>query len=50
VRPAAAGNIAATIQTPFFYTGPNVARVNVAMEIPASALKFEKEKAGSRRR
>jgi hypothetical protein len=44
VSGSAAGNIAATIQTPFFYTGPNVARVNIAMEIPASALKFEKEK------
>lgn len=39
-----AGNVAATIQLPFFYTGANVARVNVAMEIPADALKFEKVK------
>ena len=41
---SAPGSIAATIQTPFFYTGPNVARVNVAMEIPADTLKFEKQK------
>ena len=39
-----AGNIAATMQAPFFYTGPNVARVNVAMEIPADTLKFDKQK------
>jgi VWFA-related protein len=39
-----AGNVAASIQLPYFYTGPNEARVNVAMEIPADALKFEKQK------
>jgi len=39
-----AGSVAASIQLPYFYTGPNVARVNVAMEIPADALKFEKQK------
>lgn len=39
-----AGNVAASIQLPFFYTGPNQARVNVAMEIPANVLKFEKQK------
>lgn len=39
-----AGNIAASIQLPYFYTGANVARVNVAMEIPPDALKFEKVK------
>lgn len=38
------GNIVASMQTPFFYTGPNVARVNVAMDIPGSALKFDKQK------
>jgi VWFA-related protein len=41
---AQAGNVAATMQLPYFYTGPNVARVNVAMEIPADVLKFEKQK------
>jgi VWFA-related protein len=39
-----AGSVAASIQLPFFYTGPNEARVNVAMEIPADVLKFEKQK------
>jgi VWFA-related protein len=39
-----AGNVAASIQLPYFYTGANVARVNVAMEIPADALKFDKQK------
>jgi VWFA-related protein len=39
-----AGNVAASIQLPYFYTGPNQARVNVAMEIPADVLKFEKQK------
>jgi VWFA-related protein len=39
-----AGNVAASMQLPYFYTGPNVARVNVAMEIPSDVLKFEKQK------
>ncbi|MGA3190567.1 MAG: hypothetical protein ABSF22_25970, partial [Bryobacteraceae bacterium] len=39
-----AGNITATMQAPYFFTGGNVARVNVAIEIPPSSLKFEKEK------
>lgn len=39
-----AGTIAASMELPFFYTGPNQARVNVAMEIPSNALKFDKEK------
>jgi VWFA-related protein len=38
------GNVAAAIQAPFFYTSPNTARVNVAMDIPSNALKFEKVK------
>jgi VWFA-related protein len=32
---------AASIQAPFFYVAPNVARVHVAMEIATEALKFE---------
>ena len=32
------------MQLPFFYTSPNEARVNVAMEIATNDLKFEKEK------
>jgi VWFA-related protein len=39
-----AGNVTATIQLPYFYTGANEARVNVAMEIPGDTLKFEKQK------
>ena len=32
------------MQLPYFFTSPNTARVNVAMEIPVSTLKFEKVK------
>jgi hypothetical protein len=38
------GNVAATMAVPFFYTSNNVARINLAMEIPTSSIKFEKEK------
>jgi VWFA-related protein len=41
---AQAGNIAASMQLPFFYTGTNTARVNVAMDFPTDSIKFEKEK------
>ena len=41
---AQAGDVGGSMQLPFFYTSPNVARVNVAMEISTSDLKFEKEK------
>ena len=34
----------AAIQTPYFYTSANTARVNLAMEIPAGSIKFEKVK------
>ena len=39
-----AGNIPATLAAPFFYTAPNTARVNLAMEIPTENLKFSREK------
>lgn len=39
-----AGSIHGNFESPYFYTAPNVARVNVAMEIPADSLKFDKEK------
>jgi len=39
-----AGNIVATMQAPYFFTGSNVARVNVAMELPSSSIKFDKDK------
>ncbi len=38
------GNVAASMQAPFFYTSPNTAQVHLAVEIPSSALKFEKVK------
>jgi len=38
------GTIHGTMQTPYFYSGPNVARVNLAMEIPGDALSFNKDK------
>ncbi len=41
---AEAGGIAASIQLPYFYLSPNVARVNLAMEIAADALKFQNQK------
>jgi VWFA-related protein len=40
----APGNVNATMQTPFFYTSSNTARVDLVMDIPTSALKFEKVK------
>jgi VWFA-related protein len=40
----AAGTVASPLQLPFFYASPNVARVNVAMEIPSQSFKFEKVK------
>ncbi|MGC2532097.1 MAG: hypothetical protein WA424_04065, partial [Candidatus Sulfotelmatobacter sp.] len=38
------GNVTAMMQAPFFYTSPNTAQVHLAVEIPSSALKFEKVK------
>ena len=38
------GSIRGAIEVPYFYTGPNVARVNLAMEIPSDSLKFDKDK------
>jgi VWFA-related protein len=35
---------ASSVQAPFFYTSANTARVNLAMDIPSSAIKFSKEK------
>lgn len=39
-----AGSVPATMQVPFFYTGPGTARVDVAMEIASDSVKFEKTK------
>ena len=38
------GAIHGSLQAPFFYSGPNVAQVNLAMEIPGDAVVFNKEK------
>ena len=38
------GNIEASMTAPFFYTGPNTARVAVTLEIPTQSIKFEKVK------
>jgi len=38
------GNVAVSAQVPFFYTSPNTARVDLAMDIPTSTFKFAKEK------
>jgi hypothetical protein len=38
------GSIHGALQLPFFYTAPNTARVNLAMEIPSDSFQFNKEK------
>lgn len=38
----------ASVVAPFFYTGPNTARVNLVMEIPGEDFKFSKEKGKQR--
>ena len=44
VAGAEAGNVAASMQLPFFYRDAGEARLNVSMELPSAALKFEKVK------
>ncbi len=41
---AAAGNVSASMEVPFFYTSPNTARVDVAMDIAPTGLQCQKEK------
>lgn len=41
---ASAGTVKATMQAPFFYTSANSARMNVALDVPSEAVKFEKKK------
>jgi VWFA-related protein len=48
VSAAQAGNVTASMQAPYFFTGANIARVNVAMELPAQSLKFTKDKGKER--
>jgi len=43
-NPAATGNIAGTMEAPFFYSSPNEARVSVAVEIPSTSITFDKVK------
>jgi len=38
------GSIHGAMEAPFFYTGPNTARVSLAMEIPSDSFQFNKEK------
>ena len=38
------GSIRGALELPFFYTAPNTARVNLAMEIPSDSFQFNKEK------
>jgi VWFA-related protein len=38
------GTVTASMQAPYFYTSPNTARVDVAIEIASESLKFEKVK------
>ena len=44
VKGSQAGNVSATMAAPFFYTSPNTARVNLAIEIPSNSIKFDKVK------
>ncbi len=37
-------NIGGSLETPFVYSGPNRARVNVALDFPSSAIDFSKDK------
>lgn len=38
------GALRSSMSLPYFYTAPNTARVNLALDIPSDAMKFEKEK------
>src|SRR4029077_7704592 len=39
-----AGSIHGALQAPYFYTAPNTARVNLAMELPSDTVQFNKDK------
>src|SRR5216683_6631334 len=41
---SSAGGLQPSFQAPYFYTGPNVARVSLAMAIPQEMFKFDKDK------
>ena len=38
------GEVPLLLSTPYFYSSPGVARVEVSLQVPASAIEFEKEK------
>jgi hypothetical protein len=38
------GQVPVSLSTPYFYTSPGVARVNISLQVPASAIDFEKQK------
>jgi hypothetical protein len=38
------GSIHGALQAPYFYTAPNTARVNLAMELPSDTVQFNKDK------
>ena len=44
IASTAPGNVTATLQAPYLYSGPNTARVNVVLEFPSSDISFKKEK------
>jgi VWFA-related protein len=39
-----AGNVSGSLEAPFFFTSPKVARVNLAMEASSNSIKFIKER------
>jgi VWFA-related protein len=41
---SAPGTLTGSMETSYFYTSANVARVEVSMDLPPAAMKFEKEK------
>lgn len=38
------GEIPVSVATPYFFTSPGVARVNLALQMPSNSIEFEKEK------
>jgi VWFA-related protein len=38
------GSIHGSMQAPYFYSAPNIARVNLSMEVPSESLTFNKDK------
>src|SRR6185503_18197388 len=40
----ASGAVEGSLEAPFFFTSPNVARVDLTMQIPSASIKFQKQK------